>query len=449
VKEELKIIETAELLLHKYAFCAHCLGRQFAMLGHGLTNKERGNAILLLLVMEGSKRISKGDDSGIALLRSIAQHGFSQLAIQTLQSAGIILEEKEINASCYLCGDVFKSLDALVLQIINKFSKFEVQSFLVGIKGSTQVEEKEDELRVSFKLKWGESIRNELSREIGKRIMQVTEKNVDYERPNILVLVDPFMNAMTYELNPLFISGRYRKLIRGIPQSRWLCRQCKGKGCSKCAGTGKMYSTSIEELISTQLLKNTKGQITKLHAAGREDIDAKVLGLGRPFVIEVKKPKIWKIDLKKLEEEINQGAAGKIEVHTLQWSSKEYVKKLKSSGQATKRYRVVVEFEQDVTDKLIYKIREGLIGKLIRQMTPSRVMHRRSLKLRKKEVYGIDFKRLQPNCIEMIIRCQGGLYIKELISGDAGRTTPSVSEICNFPAKCLEIDVIGVEEGRL
>lgn len=443
----MEIIETAELLLRERALCNNCLGRQFAMLGHGLSNEARGRAILLLLVIEGSKRIHEGDDSGKNILKYAANHGFSKLAITTLKSAGIIIEETE--NSCYLCGDVFKSLDELVHQIIKKLSKFEVESFLIGIKGSSKIEEKEDELRVNFKLKWGESIRNELSREIGKRIMKIIGKNVDFEHPNILVLVDPFMNIILLEANPLFIFGKYRKLVRGIPQSKWLCRQCKGEGCPNCAGTGKMYQDSVEELISKPLLKKTKGRIAKLHAAGREDIDAKVLGLGRPFVIEVKKPKMWKIDLEKLEEEINQNADGKIEVDTLHLSSKEIVKKLKSSGQSTKVYRVLVEFEQDISEKLIYEVLEGLIGKLIHQMTPSRVMHRRPLKLRKKRVYNLEFKRLKSNCIEMIIRCQGGLYIKELLSGDDGRTTPSVSEICGISAKCLEIDVIGIEIGEL
>lgn len=443
----MEIIETAELLLHKHALCNHCLGRQFAMLGHGLSNEVRGKAILLLLVIEGSKRIREGDDSGRNILIYAANHGFSKIAIKTLKSAGIIIEE--IEQSCYLCQDVFKSLDKLVLQIIRKLSEFEVESFLVGIKGSANIEDKEDELRVNFKLKWGESIRNELSREIGKRITKITGKNVDFEHPNILVLIDPFIKRISLDVNPLFIFGKYRKLVRGIPQSKWVCRQCKGEGCPNCAGTGKMYQNSVEEFISKPLLKNTKGRIAKLHAAGREDIDAKVLGLGRPFIIEVKEPKMWKIDLEKLEEEINQNADGKIEVNTLHLSSKEIVKALKSSGQAIKVYRVLVEFEQDISDKLIYKILEGLIGKLIHQMTPSRVMHRRPLRLRKKRVYGIEFKRIKSNCIEMIIRCQGGLYVKELLSGDDGRTTPSVSEICNIPAKCLEIDVIGIEIGEL
>jgi tRNA pseudouridine synthase 10 len=44
----------------------------------------------------------------------------------------------------------------------------------------------------------------------------------------------------------------------------------------------------------------------------------------------------------------------------------------------------------------------------------------------------------------MKIRCQGGLYIKELISGDEGRTDPSVATIINVEAKPLELDVLKV-----
>jgi len=45
----------------------------------------------------------------------------------------------------------------------------------------------------------------------------------------------------------------------------------------------------------------------------------------------------------------------------------------------------------------------------------------------------------------MLIRCQGGLYIKELINGDGMRTTPSVVEITGINAKCVEIDVMDID----
>ncbi|MEM2676710.1 MAG: tRNA pseudouridine(54/55) synthase Pus10, partial [Candidatus Bathyarchaeia archaeon] len=45
---------------------------------------------------------------------------------------------------------------------------------------------------------------------------------------------------------------------------------------------------------------------------------------------------------------------------------------------------------------------------------------------------------------EMRVRCQGGLYVKELVSGDEGRTTPSVSEILGQKAKPIKLDVLNV-----
>ncbi|HEX32361.1 MAG TPA: tRNA pseudouridine(54/55) synthase Pus10, partial [Candidatus Acetothermia bacterium] len=43
-----------------------------------------------------------------------------------------------------------------------------------------------------------------------------------------------------------------------------------------------------------------------------------------------------------------------------------------------------------------------------------------------------------------ILRSEGGLYIKELISGDEGRTTPSLSGVLGLPALVTELDVIDV-----
>jgi tRNA pseudouridine synthase 10 len=44
----------------------------------------------------------------------------------------------------------------------------------------------------------------------------------------------------------------------------------------------------------------------------------------------------------------------------------------------------------------------------------------------------------------MIIKTQGGLYIKELISGDDDRTKPSVSDLLKMESICKQLDVIEV-----
>jgi tRNA pseudouridine synthase 10 len=47
----------------------------------------------------------------------------------------------------------------------------------------------------------------------------------------------------------------------------------------------------------------------------------------------------------------------------------------------------------------------------------------------------------------MIIRCEGGLYVKELISGDNDRTTPNLSGLLGVNAKVEELDVLEVGGG--
>jgi tRNA pseudouridine synthase 10 len=81
---------------------------------------------------------------------------------------------------------------------------------------------------------------------------------------------------------------------------------------------------------------------------------------------------------------------------------------------------------------------------LIRQQTPLRVLHRRADLVREKYIYEVKVKKCSLKRAEMEIRCQGGLYVKELVSGDEGRTLPSVSELLGNRAKPLKLDVLNV-----
>ena len=89
------------------------------------------------------------------------------------------------------------------------------------------------------------------------------------------------------------------------------------KAAKSAAEQVKLYPESVEELSSKPLLEATEGEKTAFHASGREDIDARMLGTGRPFVIEVSKPKKRFVDLKEIEVKINAEAVGKVEVSRL------------------------------------------------------------------------------------------------------------------------------------
>jgi len=445
----MEILDKAQRMLEKYPLCDYCLGRQFAMLGYGLENDERGKVIKTLLTMKGHKLVLENDSKGTSILKIVASNGSFKMAEEILQRMNISLDIE--NSPCYLCEGRFGSLPTLTEKIVNELNKYEYNSFLVGIKLPLNIEEREDEFKAEFDVQHGESMKNSFSRVIGKLIGKATGKAVDYANPDVTVIVNPFTEEFEVQSNPVYIMGRYRKLKRGIPQSRWICTRCRGWGCPRCNWTGKMYPESVEELIAGPVLKITEGEDSDFHSAGREDIDALMLGPGRPFIIEVKRPRKRSVDLEKLQKTINESAKGKIEVVNLRFANKRMVRKLKRLEGAQKVYRVLVEFEKEVSNDDLKTIENVFTNTVIRQRTPIRVLHRRADKIREKYIYETKVKRLARNRAEIRIRCQGGLYIKELVTGDNGRTMPSISSVLAVKAVPKELDVIDIiiKEGWL
>lgn len=385
--------------------CNHCLGRTFYLKISGKDNNERGEYIKAILASEGN-----------------------------------LPEKDEV---CYICGDIFASLNKNIEYIINQIndSNTEFANFLVGCRLPDEILEKEKIIqeRMGFE---SESIKKEINRELGKELALRLDKEVEFDNPNLVVMMDLTRNEVNLQMNPLFLEGRYRKLIRGIPQTRWPCRKCRGRGCERCDFTGKMYPESVEELIAGKVLKATNGYESKFHGAGREDIDVRMLGSGRPFVLEIKEPKVRKLDLSELTDEINQHCKGKVEVLNLKTVGKERRSGIKSSSTETyKTYRALVKVDGEISEDDL-NILNSL--KVIKQRTPIRVSHRRADKIRTREVKEIEAKKLDSNHFELVVNCEGGLYIKELISGDENRTQPSVTSILGVTAKCIDLDVLEV-----
>jgi tRNA pseudouridine synthase 10 len=441
----LDILGKAAQIITKHPLCNHCLGRQFALLGYGVENEKRGEAIKLLLMMKGHQLGLADDPRGIALVKALATHGSYDTAVGLLRR---LKKRAPPRKACFLCQDKFESVERLASKAASRLEDYEYTTFLVGIELPKAVGEREDELKAQFNVTHGESMKSHFSREIGKAICELTKKDVSYGTQDVVVLIDPFTTRVRLQVNPLYVAGRYRKLVRGIPQSRWLCRGCGGKGCEDCDWTGKRYQESVEELVGTPIQVMTEGEAIAFHGAGREDVDARMLGAGRPFALEVKKPKKRFVDLVKLEETINEYARGKVEVRKLRFADRSGVRKLKRAESAVKVYRAAVDFERDVSDQELAEVEDALTNAAVRQQTPRRVLHRRADLTREKYIYETKVKRLSRNRAELQIRCQGGLYIKELVTGDEGRTTPSVVSILNTKATPVRLDVLSVVAGE-
>jgi tRNA pseudouridine synthase 10 len=173
-----------------------------------------------------------------------------------------------------------------------------------------------------------------------------------------------------------------------------------------------------------------------------------MLGRGRPFVVEVKEPKTRTLDLDAVAREVNAAAAGKVEVLDLRPGTADLVTQVKEEH-ADKRYRARVEFGQSVGEDAFTQAVDALVGE-IEQRTPVRVRHRRADLVRRRRVLEATGRLLSPTEAVVEVLCAGGLYVKELISGDKGATQPNLASLLGVPAKVAELDVLDVlYAGRL
>jgi tRNA pseudouridine synthase 10 len=244
----------------------------------------------------------------------------------------------------------------------------------------------------------------------------------------------------------VFIEGRYKKLCRDLPQTVFFCPECKGhprrrRGCARCEGFGKLTRDSVQELVGWVVGAAFKTRKNKFHGAGREDVDVRMLGQGRPFVMEVVSPKVFEVDLAAIEAEINRRNAGRLEVLGLHWTEKNRVRTIKETPHA-KEYqaRVAVEGELAAADLAL------LVGKRYQvvQQTPQRVAHRRADKARERWIEFRAFEPVEPGVWNVTIRTEHGTYVKEAIHGEGGSTKPSLSELVGHPCQCVELDVTAI-----
>ncbi|WP_297438979.1 tRNA pseudouridine(54/55) synthase Pus10 [Thermococcus sp.] len=382
------ILETAGRVLDEHQLCDRCLGRLFARLGRG-TNEERGRAIRLVLRME---RQAQGD--------------FPVLG----------------GEKCEVCGGIFDELPNMAGICLEKAREIEFSTFWVGSRFPAEVLERERALWEKYGIGTAESIKTEFNRELGKLLSEKLGKEPS-SVGDLTFIVNPFGKTVELQIKPVYIYGRYRKLVRGISQT-----PLKG------------YRDSVSSIICRPVSREAGGKCV-FKGAGREDSDVRMLGNGRPFILEIKNPRRRSLNLKSLVVEINSG--GKVEVLDVRFTSGDEARRVLTSSHR-KEYLATVFVEEGVSPKEAAIVARMLKGAEIRQRTPRRVKRSRTDKTRIKKVYHAEVRWMDEQRFELRLVTDGGLYIKELISGDEGRTNPSVSGILDKPALCESLDVINI-----
>ena len=184
-----EIIPIANQVTEKYHLCNNCLGRLFSKKLHLSSNKLLG------------KKLRKDLNS---------------------------------NQKCYICKDLFDHLDDY-LKLMNDASHgYSYSSFSVGALIKPSIIERDDHIRSKYRLKGIDSIKTDVTKELGRSFSKKSRKNIEHLDPEITFTLN--LKEMTCQLRSKSItfSGRYVKTLRGLAQKQKPCGNCSGKGCRVC-----------------------------------------------------------------------------------------------------------------------------------------------------------------------------------------------------------------------
>lgn len=327
---------------------------------------------------------------------------------------------------------MLNDLEPLISRILEAVAPYEFRTFVLGFDRPPNYDRAlhEQEYR-GLKRVLGDTLRARLP-----------GTDADFSRPDLRVHITRG-GELHIQTAPLFLGGRYRKLSREIPGTRWIHHTCGGRGCAACSHTGNLCGPSVQELLAKPVLRQTGGRHTLFHTLGREDVDARMLGRGRPFVLEVHHPLRRMLNLEEIRREVCEAAGGTAEVLHLELVGHE-ARSLVKAVEAEKSYRAWLDFGDPVAPEVVARV-EALAGTIITQLSPTRVAHRRGKDaVRMKRVLESHWLGNVEGRNVWEARVEAGTYVKELVSGDGGRTRASLAEILGRPCRCVALDVLEV-----
>ena len=240
---------------------------------------------------------------------------------------------------------------------------------------------------------------------------------------------------------PCYLGGRYLKWKRGVPQSPWF------------ADGGVVGEGSVQTSLETFALAAFRSRGCRLNSAGREDMDVRMLGGGRPFILEVHDPRrptafAEASERRAMEAALrssNDGAVTATNIHPVPREA--YVAMHEGSAEKRKTYSAVCWASRALTELDLRTLTTTASGLTVQQKTPTRVLHRRTSATRPRVIHDAKASAVAgaPKFFLLELNTQAGTYIKEFVHGDFGRTSPSVGEILGCQADILQLDVTDIE----
>lgn len=238
----------------------------------------------------------------------------------------------------------------------------------------------------------------------------------------------------------LYVTGRYLKASRRVSHARFM--------------PGVRPASSVEGELTAAFSSLIPCADVRFASAGREDMDVRMLGTGRPFCVTLVSPSpsggaaqttsdLISQLLPSLPPDVVCGYGVSASNLSLTLDEPDM------SPRHTKEYECVVSCARAVTDTMLARV-DAIDDLPLRQRTPARVAHRREMMDRDKRVLSARATRICDSAFVLRLATSTGTYIKEFVNGDFGRTVPSLAAVLDpdDPVQCqiLQLDVVRVGE---
>jgi len=372
-----QIVPLANKITKKYNLCNHCLGRLFSKQLHLSSNKLLGKKL-------------------------------NQNSIE----------------KCYVCKNLFEHLDHFLKLMLDKSADYSFKTFSIGSLIKPSIVDRDDFIRSQYKLKGIDSIKTDITKELGKLYSKKTKKTVDHLDPDITFILNFKDELCELRSKSITLSGRYIKSMRGFSQKQKSCDNCSGKGCRVCNFHGIAEYDSVEGVISKLVFQKFGGTTAKFTWIGGEDKSSLVLGHGRPFFVKIQNPH-------KRNVKLSNVSIDSITINHLKSVYESPKKPLKFNSIIC----VKISTESQIDSKSLKKLKVLTISPVI--------VYEKSGKRSEKKIFDVKSKKISKNLFTLIIKAKGGLPIKRFVIGD--NITPGISTILDTPCECREFDFLEIE----
>lgn len=363
------------------------------------------------------------------LCSSCYRRNFDTYCREKIKFGESIIVINNSNSKCFVCEGFFSNiLPSIISNIFDKLLNFgdHIKSIDIGTKLPYKFIENEDYIRSMFHIRGKSSIKTQINSDIRHIINSDSGIDIRYSEPDCkfeIAIDDSLQFAIFTIFKEHLYLGRYKKLIRGIPQrshadDRNLQNEPDTRKCNSCIDSIELF---IEEILTSDY----NAEKIKIIWTGSEDKNSLVMGYGRPFLVKAN-TSFQKINTNK----IYQRNGIKISFEDLQ---SDYINNWRTYRQVIDLF-ILIKREIDPNFDL-----ESLIAGFIGDV---RFMINK--KLITKRIYKSKLMAVMPgNQFKIRLVLDNGVPIKQLIGG-LDPIQPSLAGYLRVPCECIYFDIVDV-----